>query len=580
MTFISKYKNIFNCIVIACIISFLFYLVYFFFINKNLKSKEIYAQAIDYQNINLNHDKDSTNVFPTWIWYPGDFEIELYSRFVMQRTQKGIAVPPVTRIDNYYPNVQFKKEIDITSSETIEVYCNGVYNLQLDGNFVYNNSGKFNISSGKHNILISVFNNKSLPTIFVKGTTIKSDSSWLVSCYDKQWFTAGYWNFNSLENLPSAFKLPTIEVKPYKIIKNNDKFFVDFGKETFGFLKFKKSGKGFLRVNYGESEEEANSDDCETFDIFTFNEGEEVFINKESRGFRFVKLIHKNDLLIDSVTLLFEYLPLKKKGDFKCSNQKLNNIYETSVYTLQLNSREFFIDGIKRDRWAWSGDAVQNYLLNYYLYFDKEINKRTIIALRGKDPVESHINTILDYSFYWIISIYDYYIYTGDIRFIKQIYPKMITLMDFCLNRRNKNGFMEGKADDWVFIDWADIDKTGENCAVQILLWKSLQTMTFFADILNDNENHIKYLNISNKLKLNINNVFWSNEKQCYVHSRKNNKINNYVTGYANYMAIYYNFVDSLQKNKILSNVLTKVEEPTIKTPFMKFYKLSAKAEC
>ena len=65
MTFINKYKNIFNCIVVACIISLLFYLFYFFFINKNLKSKEIYSQVIDYQNIILSNVKHSTNVFPT-----------------------------------------------------------------------------------------------------------------------------------------------------------------------------------------------------------------------------------------------------------------------------------------------------------------------------------------------------------------------------------------------------------------------------------------------------------------------------------------------------------------------------------
>jgi hypothetical protein len=25
------------------------------------------------------------------------------------------------------------------------------------------------------------------------------------------------------------------------------------------------------------------------------------------------------------------------------------------------------MDGIKRDRWTWSGDAIQSYLMNYYL---------------------------------------------------------------------------------------------------------------------------------------------------------------------------------------------------------------------
>ena len=103
----------------------------------------------------------------------------------------------------------------------------------------------------------------------------------------------------------------------------------------------------------------------------------------------------------------------------------MNQIWETAAYTFELNSREFYLDGIKRDRWVWSGDAYQSYLINRYLCFDEDINRRTIIALRGKDPVEGHINTILDYSLYWIMSIYDYYETTLDIEFLSFIYPRL-----------------------------------------------------------------------------------------------------------------------------------------------------------
>jgi hypothetical protein len=68
--------------------------------------------------------------------------------------------------------------------------------------------------------------------------------------------------------------------------------------------------------------------------------------------------------------MLYEYADVKQRGTFTCSDDQINKIYETSKYTLELNTREFFIDGIKRDRWVWSGDAYQSYLMNYYAYFD------------------------------------------------------------------------------------------------------------------------------------------------------------------------------------------------------------------
>ncbi|WP_245735159.1 alpha-L-rhamnosidase-related protein [Pedobacter hartonius] len=196
----------------------------------------------------------------------------------------------------------------------------------------------------------------------------------------------------------------------------------------------------------------------------------------------------------DYVSMLFEYLPVADRGSFHCSDEEVNKIYEVSKYTFHLNTREFFIDGIKCDRWIWSGDAYQSYLMNYYLLFGSPSVTRTLLALRGKDPVTSHINTIMDYTFYWFIGIHDYYEYTGDKTFIQQFYPRMKSLMDYCLSRRNSRGMMEGMAGDWVFIDWADgLSKQGELSFGQILLARSLETMAMSAKIINDTAGAEKY---------------------------------------------------------------------------------------
>lgn len=119
----------------------------------------------------------------------------------------------------------------------------------------------------------------------------------------------------------------------------------------------------------------------------------------------------------------YEYAPFdtERSGSFRCSDEELNHIWDVAAYTMDLTTREFFMDGIKRDRWTWSGDAIQSYLMNYYLRFDTECVKRTIRQLRGKDPVTAHVNTIMDYTFYWFKSIYDYYLYTADIAFVREM---------------------------------------------------------------------------------------------------------------------------------------------------------------
>ena len=121
----------------------------------------------------------------------------------------------------------------------------------------------------------------------------------------------------------------------------------------------------------------------------------------------------------------YKYVDFPKRSSFSCSDGLINRIWEVADTTFRLASGIFFLDGVKRDRWIWSGDAYQSYFINQYLFFDKDICKRTILALRGNDPVTEHINTIVDYSMYWIISLENYYNMSGDLDFIRMVYPKM-----------------------------------------------------------------------------------------------------------------------------------------------------------
>ena len=86
-------------------------------------------------------------------------------------------------------------------------------------------------------------------------------------------------------------------------------------------------------------------------------------------------------------------------------------------------------------------------------------------------------------------SIHDYYMYTADMDFVREIYPRMKTMMNYVEQRTNKDGLAEGKDDDWIFVDWVDfpMHKRGILCFEQILFLKSLETMRTCAELLRDN---------------------------------------------------------------------------------------------
>ena len=548
----------------------------------------------------------------TWIWYPGDYEIWLGNRMNNRRTERGAFFPPFWKTDSHYVVVEFSKQLNLSEPEEIFIAAEGKYNVKLDGKLQFGMLETLLLPAGTHNLNIKVWNQSTPPAIYVKGKTVNSDATWRVTYEDKEWIDesgkasdtsatiymdAGCWNFDGATQLPSQFRLMrTLHQPTSRATQPEGGILYDFGKETFGYLTLKNlSGKGIIDIYYGESPGEAKDKAyCETLDKLQLEAGqvtdlairqtsplsgiENEYTLENSKAFRYVYITHEPGVQIGEVSMQYEYLPEEYRGTFRCNDEELNRIWEVGAYTMHLTTREFFIDGIKRDRWVWSGDAIQSYLMNYYLFFDSESVKRTIWLLRGKDPVTSHSNTIMDYTFYWFLSVYDNYLYSGDRQFVNQLYPSMQTMMDYVLGRTNKNGMVEGMSGDWVFVDWADgyLDKKGELSFEQVLFCRSLETMALCAGLVGDRTNQQKYEKLAATLKAKLETTFWNASKQALVHNSINGVQSDAVTRYANMFSVFFNYLTPEKQQAIKHSVLLNDSILKITTPYMRFYELEA----
>jgi len=521
--------------------------------------------------------------------------------------------PPFWKQDSHYVTVEFSKAFCLEKAETITIHCEGKYNFALDGKLQFP-SDNYTIPEGKHKLNLKVWNQSTPPALYIAGDTIVTDSTWLATYEDKLWIDengvahgsgiyvpAAHWHFNSPDTPPSTYHLERRAEHPLSATAEHpltatvpDGFpsgiLYDFGRETFGYLKV-KGLQGTIRIYYGESREEAlDKDHCETLDVLSRPlccdhvaapsapaSHEEPASSCDSKAFRFVYIEKEGDATYDDVWMDYEYAPYnpERSGAFRCSDDLLNRIWDVAAYTMDLTTREFFMDGIKRDRWTWSGDAIQSYLMNYYLRFDTECVKRTIRQLRGKDPVTAHVNTIMDYTFYWFKSILDYYAYTGDVAFVREMWPRMVTLMDYVQGRLNEHDMAEGQADDWIFVDWVDfpMHKRGVLCFEQILLWKALQTMAECAKLLGVETNYGRQ---ATSLLHQIKTMFWSDTSHAYLHAIEDGTMNPQITKFPNMFAILYGLSDTHEQGDIMQHVMLNPQIDPITTPYMRFYELEA----
>ena len=503
--------------------------------------------------------------------------------------------PPFWKQDSHYVTVEFSKAFNLQESETITIVCEGQFNFQLDGKLLFP-STTYTIPAGAHKLNLKVWNQATPPALFIKGKTIITDSTWLATYEDKLWIDengvahgsgiyvpAASWCFNSPDTPPSSYHLEREEHRPVSCSTTaTGGTLYDFGKETFGYLKVRDL-QGSIRIYYGESPEEAqDKEHCETLDVLTSDVSPQTSSISHhpsdiaSKAFRYVYIEKEEGTTYGEVLMDYEYAPHDQNhsGSFRCSDDEINKIWQVGAYTMDLTTREFFMDGIKRDRWTWSGDAIQSYLMNYYLRFDTECVKRTIRQLRGKVPVTAHVNTIMDYTFYWFKSVLDYYQYTGDVDFVREMWPRMVTLMDYVEGRLNNDGMAEGQPDDWIFVDWVDfpMHKRGTLCFEQILLMKAMETMAVCAQLLgiDKNDYHMK----SEALREKINQTFWSNNEKAYYHAIEDGKMNKQVTKFPNMFAILYGLSHEDQRRDIMRSVMLNPDVAPITTPYMRFYEL------
>lgn len=503
-----------------------------------------------------------------WIWKFGEFECYHNRKVHGRRESYGYREVPVWKIYAPEPVVSFRKEI-CTEGGWIHITACG----EISAAYIENGIERTHetrgakdvyIEPGRHLLEIRVMNDQSFPALYIEGA-VETDESWLADDLTFDFQPVGSWEvFDSAEKRPDVFPFCTEAIAWHKkeVLADGGVLY-DFGRETFAGVRLKglRRGESF-RIQYGESREEALDPEWSVvhFDC-TSEDGTAAFI---PYAFRFLYVSDAGA----QVEAEYEYLPLQRKGSFVCEDAQLNRIWDVAAYTFHLNCREFFLDGIKRDRWVWSADAYQSLFVNRYLFLDREIEQRTLIALGGKAPFRRHINTIVDYTFFWFMSLYEHYLTFGDLDFLRRMKPQMDEVMSFCVSRTDADGFVRGKPGDWLFIDWAEMDRTGAVCAEQILYARALADYSKMCQALG--EPFDIWEKRAKELETAILVNFWDESEGAFTDSAESGR--GMITRQTNILAyLYLNCTDE-QKRRIYKNVVLNPEIPPITTPYFTFY--------
>lgn len=262
---------------------------------------------------------------------------------------------------------------------------------------------------------------------------------------------------------------------------------LDFGREINGSLRclnYMSEGcqHGNVHITLGESVAESlseigsknatNDHSVRDFDLCLPNYSD---ITTGENGFRFacVRLRGKNvRLKIKSILAVHIYHELEYKGTFRCSNERLNEIFYTAAYTCHMCIQNYIVDGIKRDRLVWVGDMHPEILTIRSVFGNIAVVEETIRFVRNNTPLPNWMNGFPTYSIWWLIIVYDWYLYSGNLHFLEDNRSYVLGLTEQLLQHIHDDGDDELP---WYFFDWPCHEKPQGQSGSRALMVVGLQ---------------------------------------------------------------------------------------------------------
>lgn len=308
----------------------------------------------------------------------------------------------------------------------------------------------------------------------------------------------------------------------------------DFGKMAVGFLEFEVDApEGVIMDWLGfESYQDGVLDytwGMNNVMRYITRSGWQKFHSVIRRGGRYFILTIRNlaePMQIRQVRLLLNTYPVIHRGDFICNDHLLNQIWRIGRYTTRLCSEDTYVDCPTYEQTFWVGDSRNEGAVNYVAFGEYALSRHCLIlagqSLNRSPLVESQVpsgweNILTAWSMLWALACEEYYQMTGDMDFLKEIYPYMAKQANNCEKMLNGDDLLEIEA--WNMLDWAPMDTPGSGIITHQNAWlvEAYRRTAKVAKILGKDSDADRYLKIAEKIKIGINKRLWSDEKQAYI---------------------------------------------------------------
>ncbi|MBD0725839.1 hypothetical protein B6A10_11665 [Flavobacterium sp. L1I52] len=382
------------------------------------------------------------------------------------------------------------------------------------------------------------------------------------------------------------------EIKPVTIQSlGNGKYVIDLGKIYAGSFKIAFNEKfasdtikmhgGYVLNNDGTVSTTITQSTNMGFK-FIPNGKNSVFNPNVYLGMRYLQVDNSpNELNQSNVSFISRHFELDPSNStFESSNEMLNKSWELMKHTLILGAQEDFVDTPTREKGAFLLDSWSQAVPCMSVMYDRTMNSRVLNEfLQSQDQYwpDGRLNAVYpnvdggrdipDFTQSYLVWVWDYYMQTGNLEFLKNNYSRLKKIADYVDAYKNEQtGLIHrlkgGKGPyEFGIIDWPATMRYGYDVAVDsrtvidTYAYEDFNIISKIADVLGNNIDKTIYQNKAEAIKKAINSQLINSDGVYTDGIFSNYKASLHVSQHANILPYALNIVPESNKKQVMDEI-------------------------
>ena len=260
----------------------------------------------------------------------------------------------------------------------------------------------------------------------------------------------------------------------------------------------------------------------------------------QPRGFRYLMLRVANAGRSKACRVVLEDLcaheaiyPTRPRGQFRCSDPLLDDIFRLAARTVNLCMEDAFTDCPWRERAQWLGDVQPEALFSYYCFGAYDLARKAALEYATGHTPEGWIPGVFPTSrpgnlptwgMRFPVIAWEYYLHTADRSALPTLHAGARRQMEWLRRHEDGRGLLVDLPG-WRFVDWTALDSNHNDGAVQGWYLEALECSAKLARAAGDAAAADGFARRAGRLRKSLARVYWSDGRQAFLKYRPNSPI-------------------------------------------------------